>query len=180
MAARSSECGLVAASATAGLGSGAVVMSIAGGSPKLNDSVAMSGSVDGSMIFAGVSYDVPSVNTTAHVRSAVSPGRTWSTCGVQDTERTERLNFVVSWSRMNPCRSLYAAALALALSMAFRTPLHPVARPTAGASTSADTTRRRRPAATCRINLICLICLPAQARRTAQVAGPSRRVTSCA
>jgi hypothetical protein len=95
-------------------------MSIGGGSLKLDDSVAMSGSVEESVIVAGVVYDVPSLNTTAHVRSAVSPGRTWSTWGVQDTERTERLNFVVSWSRMNPCRSLYAAALALALSMALR------------------------------------------------------------
>jgi hypothetical protein len=145
-------------------------MSIAGGSLKLNDSVAMSGSVDGSVIFAGVTYDVPSVTTTAHVRSAVSPGKTWSTCGVQDTERTERLNFVVSWSRMNPCRSLYAAALALALSMALRTLLHPVARPMAGASTITD---RRRAAAKCRINLICFIRFrPGTADRPGHRASP--------
>jgi hypothetical protein len=31
----------------------------------------MSGSVDGSVIVAGVVYEVPSVNTTTHVRLAV-------------------------------------------------------------------------------------------------------------
>ena len=95
---------------------------------------------------------------------------------MQDTERTERLNFVVSWSRMNPCRSLYDAALALAVSMALRTPLHPVARPTAGASTTTDTTRRRRAASKCRLNLICFICLPAQAAADSPVrrAAPPR------
>ena len=49
-----------------------VVLSMAGGSVKLNDSVAMSGSVDGSVMVAAVVYDVPSVNTTTHVRLAVS------------------------------------------------------------------------------------------------------------
>jgi hypothetical protein len=53
LAASSSERGLAAESVTVGLGSGAVVISIGGGGAKLNDSVAMSGSVDGSVIVRG-------------------------------------------------------------------------------------------------------------------------------
>jgi hypothetical protein len=50
----------------------------------------MSGSVDGSVIVAAVVYEVPSVKITTQVRFAGSAGSTCWTCGVHDTERTER------------------------------------------------------------------------------------------